>query len=405
MLKAKNLDEYRAALEHWYAPGANALYGDADGHIAYHALLGVPERSTESEYPGLHGRIPYDGTKATNDWKGPLSVATRPNVVDPEEGYLFSGNHMVVGSWYPHYTGMAGAGDTDRSLRLRYLLAEKLHEASGSGPAKPWDPPSADAKLSPADVLAIHGDSGSDVVRILRDALAALDDAGLLAATDERTTKAKNVLGALRVWKDSLTMTDPVTPLASFFAGNSASKFRNLVYPELACVWGGGQPGLSHFLKDIDRGAHDVATHPASQTYLVDMAAAAWDAAGKPGDPSTWPVAHNTFEVKYQANFFCQDDGSMSPCPLDDAQSFSVPLDVAYVGTILSQPGNSYSQLVDFSAIESSRAVMPPGASENPESPWFDNQLELWKAGELAPAPTALDTVIAEAVESVELTP
>jgi penicillin amidase len=402
MLAARNLEEYRAALEHWYAPGANAVYADADGHIAYHALLGIPERSTESAYPSLHGRIPYDGSKSSNDWKGPLPVAARPNSVDPPEGYLFSGNHMVVGSWYPHYTGFAGAGDTDRSLRLRYLLAEKLHQAPGAGPAKPWDPVSPDAKMSPADVLAVHGDAGSDVVRILRDALASLEAAGLIDSSPAGT-KARNTLAALAQWKNVLTYADPVTPLAGFLAGESASKFRNLTYPELACEWGGGQPGLSHFLKDIDNGEHDVTTHPASQKFLIEMAAAAWDEMGKPGAPNTWPTTTPTFQVKYQSNFFCHEDGSTSPCPLDDAQSLGVALDVQYVGTILSQAGNSYSQLVDFSALESSRAVMPPGASEDPSSQWFDNQVELWKDGALAPAPTSLESITADSVETVNL--
>ena len=392
MMQAKNLDEYRAALEHWYAPGANALYADGDGHIAYHALLGVPERSTEVEFSGLHGRIPYDGDTADKDWKGPLSVATRPNIVDPEEGYLFSGNHMVVGSWYPHYTGMAGAGDTERSLRLRYLFAEKLHHG------KPWDPPSADAKLSPEEVLAIHSDAGSDVVRILRDALEAMDAAGQLSG------KAKSTLEALRLWKNQLTMSDPVTPLASNFARMSASQFRNLNYPELACVWGGGEPGISHFLKDIDRGEHDVTAHPDSQKFLIDMAALVWDSHGKPGTADSWSAKPFPHQVKYQSNFFCKTTGiGDEPCSLDNAHQFVQPVDVEYIGTILSQPGNSYSQLVNFADLQASRAVFPPGASEDPASEWFKVQTPTWAAGELAVAPTALETVLGDAVESVNL--
>ncbi len=403
-MQAKNLDEYRAALEHWYAPGGNALYADGEGHIAYHALFGIPERATEVEFPGWHGRIPYDGSSSENDWKGPLSVAARPNVVDPAEGYLLSGNHMVVGSWYPHYTGLAGAGDTERSLRLRYLLAEKLHQSS-DGPAKPWDPPSPDAKLSPEEVLAIHRDAGSDVVRILRDALEQLDAAGQLAGTDARSIKAKQTLEALRVWKNELVMSDPVTPLASYLAFASGGQFRQLQYPGVACTWGGGQPGLSHFLKDIDRGTHDVTTHAPSREFLLDMAAHTWDTHGKAGAPSSWKTGKHPFEVKYQSNFFCKTTAASDTCSLDAAHVFTVPVEVEYIGTILSQPGNSYSQFVNFAALEQSRAVMPPGASEDPASPWFDNQVATWAAGELVTAPLALDAVLADAVESVSWSP
>ncbi len=401
MLQAKNLDQYREALAHWYTPGANALYAGDDGHIAYHALLGVPDRSTDSEYPNLEGRVPYDGSDSSHDWKGPLSVAERPNSVDPPEGYLFSANHMVVGSWYPHYTGFAGSGDTDRSLRLRYLFAAKLNQANGSGPAKPWDPPSADAKLTPDEVLAIHQDAGSDVVRILRDAYVALDQAGLLAGS----SKAQSLVTALVEWKDVLTLDDPVTPLASFLADNSASKFRNLNYPALACEWGGGQPGLNQFLKAIDKGELDVTTDTNAQAYLIDMAEGAWDKAGKPGAPDTWPLGSKKFDVIYQGNFFCKDDGSLSPCALDPQESLVAVLDVHHVGTILSQTGNSYSQFVDFSAIESSRAVLPPGESEDPSSQWFQNQIDTWQAKDLVSAPSSLDSVMTGSVESVTLEP
>jgi penicillin amidase len=400
MFQAKNLDEYRSALEHWYAPGANALYAGADGHIAYHTALAIPKRSLTTPYPGLHGRVPYDGSTSTNDWGDVLTADERPHNIDPSDGYLLSGNHLIVGDWFPYYTGTAGNGDTDRSFRLRYLLASKLR----TGTKKPWDPVDPDAKMTPDEVFAIHKDSGSDVVRITRDALAAIDQAGGLASAPQ----AKLTLTALQAWKDSFTVTDPVTQLATSLAGTMPGLFRagtpeKPLYPELACAYGGSFGGLTHMLRLIDKGELDPNADAFVKTYLIDMAVKAWAEAGKTGDPSTWKAHPITYDVLYQANFYCSTNGSGSPCALSPAGTTQVQLDVNFGGTILSQQNQSYSQLVDFADIESSKAILPPGINENPSSPLFANQVDTWKAGDLYVSPMDKALVMDGALGTTDL--
>jgi len=57
--------------------------------------------------------------------------------------------------------------------------------------------------------------------------------------------------------------------------------------------------------------------------------------------------------------------------------------------------------VVDLSDINNSRAFLPPGVSEDPRSPHFFDQVELWATGETRPAPLSRDEVI-KYVESVE---
>lgn len=400
MFQAKDLGEYQSALEHWYAPGANALYAGADGHIAYHTALAIPKRALQTQYPGFHGRVPYDGSKIANDWGDVLTAEERPHNVDPSEGYLLSGNHLVVGDWFPYYTGVSGGGDTDRSFRLRYLLASKLR----TGTKKPWDAVDPNAKMTPDDVLAIHQDAGSDVVRITRDALAAIDQAGGLASAPQ----AKLALTALQAWKDSFSDTDPVTPLATFLAGNMPGKFRAgtpqvPLYPELVCVYGGSYGGLTHMLRDIDKGDLDPNADALAKKYLIDMAVLAWQAQGKAGDPSTWKPQPVPFELLYQANFYCSKDGSSSPCALSPTGTSEVSLDVNFGGTILSQQGNSYSQSVNFADLESSKAILPPGINENPSSPLFSNMVDKWKSGDVYVSPMDKALVMDGALGTTEL--
>ncbi|MDI9367746.1 MAG: penicillin acylase family protein, partial [Thermotogota bacterium] len=71
--------------------------------------------------------------------------------------------------------------------------------------------------------------------------------------------------------------------------------------------------------------------------------------------------------------------------------------------TIWSQLGNSYTQIVDLSNIDNSRAFLPPGVSEDPRSPHFFDQVELWVAGETRPAPLSREEVMkyAESIETL----
>ena len=75
--------------------------------------------------------------------------------------------------------------------------------------------------------------------------------------------------------------------------------------------------------------------------------------------------------------------GSLHP-PYD----VKVPgLDCVTVETIWSQKGNSYVQIVDLANVDDSMSLLPPGVSEDPASPHFKDQLDLWVDGQLHPAP------------------
>ncbi|MEZ4365869.1 MAG: penicillin acylase family protein [Kofleriaceae bacterium] len=136
-MRATSLATYQDAIAHWATPSINSLYAgvDADapagdeGHIAYHSLLRIPDRVRQVvDGDDLTGRFPIDGTSSANVWTTLLGRQWAPHVVDPPAGYLLSGNHLPVGSWYDSvvYAGLAGTGDTYRSLRVRYRLAELL---------------------------------------------------------------------------------------------------------------------------------------------------------------------------------------------------------------------------------------------------------------------------------------
>jgi len=63
----------------------------------------------------------------------------------------------------------------------------------------------------------------------------------------------------------------------------------------------------------------------------------------------------------------------------------SPPLTCLDQGTIWSQPGNLYSQIVDLSDVDNSRSMMAPGNSEDGQ--FRTNQVALWVQGTTHPAP------------------
>ena len=45
MRASKNWDQFKQALSTWDSPAQNAVYGDVDGHIGYHATGHIPIRA------------------------------------------------------------------------------------------------------------------------------------------------------------------------------------------------------------------------------------------------------------------------------------------------------------------------------------------------------------------------
>jgi len=82
-------------------------------------------------------------------------------------------------------------------------------------------------------------------------------------------------------------------------------------------------------------------------------------------------------------------------------------MEVVQRGSIWSPTENAYSQIVDLSDIDNSRAMIAPGVSEDPESPFYLNQMDLWAKGQLRAAPLSRDRIedLAAATSVIEVKP
>lgn len=86
--KARNLKEFEKNFELHSNASNNTLYADADGNIAYFHANFIPRRD-----PKFDWTKPVDGSNPDTDWKGLLSFAESPNLVNPATGWVYNTNN------------------------------------------------------------------------------------------------------------------------------------------------------------------------------------------------------------------------------------------------------------------------------------------------------------------------
>jgi penicillin amidase len=146
---ARDFASFRAAAAGFEVPAQNLVYADVDGSIGYQAPGRVPIRSAGD------GRWPVPGWTGTFEWTGVVPYDELPNVLDPADGLVVTGNQAVVPPGYPYLlTGDWSYGY--RSQRLRELLEAAV---------------AAGRRLDAGDMLALQTDSRHPAFQALRPAL------------------------------------------------------------------------------------------------------------------------------------------------------------------------------------------------------------------------------------------
>ncbi|MFC9919475.1 penicillin acylase family protein [Agromyces binzhouensis] len=89
MNRAEGWDEFRAAAERFEVPSQNVVYADVDGNIGYQAPGRIPVRSAGD------GTVPLPGWTSENGWTGTVPYDELPSVLNPERGYIVTANNAV----------------------------------------------------------------------------------------------------------------------------------------------------------------------------------------------------------------------------------------------------------------------------------------------------------------------
>ncbi len=376
MMRAASFEEFNSALDGFRFPSVNLVAGDVEGNTMYRLLGAVPVRSARSP---LGGSIAQEGNSIVFQWQGSIPGEFMPQVTNPSGGNVLSANHRATGDWYPISLGLGtgGKGDSNRSARIRELLAELPQKAS------------------PQEVLDLMQNDCVEVGR--RDVAnmgSHLSELGLLSAD------AESAVNALASWRATGGQTTTNAD-GAFLAAKMNTKFRlPETGPELATNYGGGGNGYALFTKTItERLAADPDYVPTNDeiAFVDNVLSNAWTAA------STTPQSNWTSTYSAAGETVIDHFALIGLPGLGSEQAESVSLQCLLGGTVWSQSAQSYTQWVDLSNVDGSAAMMPLGNTENVASEFAQSQSGLWASGELRAAPLSISAIEAITQSTQEL--
>jgi acyl-homoserine lactone acylase PvdQ len=89
--------EFHDSLRDWVAPLQNIVHADIEGNIAYSHPGHIPIRARGD------GTIPVPGWSGEYEWTGYIPFEELPHVINPDRGYIVTGNNRIVDDDYPHF--------------------------------------------------------------------------------------------------------------------------------------------------------------------------------------------------------------------------------------------------------------------------------------------------------------
>ena len=374
MDQAKNFEEFREACNYSNIPGENMIWADREGNIGWQAVGIAPVRRNFS------GLVPVYGD-GTYEWDGYLPIKAKPNIYNPERGFLATANENVTPNTYEYWDAIGfNWSDPYRGNRVREVL-------------------SSGRRHSLADMAALQTDYLSIPARQLTP---------LLLKIESDDPMVQDAMTYLRDWDFRLTPNSVAAGIYNAWEQEIRQNMEELLVPEEA------QPYLSLQMKTVidhillpDGRFGDDPLASRDMFLLHSLQAALDKLQGKLGseDMSTWQYGQDKYKhVRFKH-------------PLSNAVKPDVR-EKLEVGT-LPRGGNSYTVnntsgndnqshgasfkiIVDTGDWDRTLSTNSPGQSGDPEHPHYRNLFELWAKDQYFPLFYSKDKI--KSVESYTLT-
>jgi penicillin amidase len=377
--RARNRDDFLAAVKAWKVPSENIVYADVKGIIGWVAAALTPIRTSGD------GLLPVPGAEGKYEWEGFLGVEDLPQMFNPASGLIVTANHNIQPAGYSHALSYEWALPY-RFERLRARLQEKDEFAL------------EDLRALQHDEMCLPG------LRLARLA-ARLDlPAGAperplveLLAKWDGVLSAESQAGAIySVWLQEL--------LTDFFRPYAPTKER------MNFLRGG--PGVEVLLKALERpdtfwfGADPVAGRDRLLRTTLVAAARKFDKLFA-GDKErrSWGRLHQaTFEhpLAYLGPAYAK---AFNPDPVERGGDSYTPNNARYDERFRQVHGASYRQLFDLADWDRALVTSVPGQSGQPGSSHYADLLPLWARGEYFPLPFSRTAVERLTQHRLVLTP
>lgn len=113
--RARDWQQFRAALSRLPAPASNFVYADIEGNIGYQAAGRMPVRRN------FAGDVPVDGASGEYEWEGFIPFDRLPSVLNPSGGLIVSANQNPFPPGYP-FPVNGGFSSPHRARQAEALL-------------------------------------------------------------------------------------------------------------------------------------------------------------------------------------------------------------------------------------------------------------------------------------------
>lgn len=368
MTKARDLNQWRAAMAELNLQMFNTCYADNQGNIFYVYNGAVPKRD-----PAFDWTKPVDGSNPKTEWQGLHEFEDLPQILNPNSGFLQTCNatpflttddgNPSIGD-FPAYMVQDRFDDKRRSKISRMLLREMNDITFDDWKQAAWDTtlywPLVNLPVAARELKVLHGTDSA----LAAKAQPLLDH---LLDWDCRSSIDSTQTTLCYQWYEELYGRGyPVETLKKEFVDDPAARFQALVtaagkiqafYGDWKVKWG----DVSRMQRHAN--VTDAATIPFSDS-LPSLPCA--------GVPGPLGVVFNTYYVP--------------PTPQRKKQYGAV--------------GGSFIGVYEFGDKVQAATVLQFGQSSDPKSPHFMDQAELYSKRQFKPAWFEWSDVLAHAKRS-----
>ncbi len=350
--RAKNWNEFLAAMERYRVPSENIVYADTEGNIGWQAAGMAPIRKNWS------GVLPVPGDSGEYEWSGFRRAADLPHVSNPANHFIATANHNILP---PGYTVPLGY---EWALPFRF---HRIEEMLGTR-----------RKFSVEDFERMQQDVASLPARRFQKILSTW--------SPEPASREAKAAELVRQWDGSLTMDSPAALIYEFWL---AQLPRAVFGPDI-----GPDTDLETLLRTLEHQPDPKALAKALHAALADL-----DRQCGPDMQSwQWGKIHR---ILFRHPLGVRDFDRGPVARPGDGYTVNATSGAHFQQT----NGASYRQILDVSDWDRSVMTNVPGESGDPQSPHYSDLIEDWAGGRYHSMPFSRQAVEAAAAERLTLAP
>ncbi|HEU4987707.1 MAG TPA: penicillin acylase family protein [Rhizobiaceae bacterium] len=372
-MRSKSYDSFKQAMAHWGAPTVNQVYADVAGQIGWLPAGYIPKRA------GWRGLVPVSGD-GRFEWQGFLEQSDKPEIVDPECGFVYSANEMNLPANWDH-DALPVSFEWHEDGR-----AERIASVFGKG-----------ARLGIKDSCALQTDVHSSVaVRLVRLLPDDADD---------------DCIAMLKAWDCSIDADSAAALLLEYWWSiflKPALLKRVAADPSLRALLAPGNSAAILAALEQDKGSivHEGRGDRAEllRTTLRQAHAALAEKFGKDTAAWRWGDLHKGYFGHALSG--AHKGRGLDVGPLAKGGSDTTVMMAAYdPGNFHVTTGASVRMVIDVGAWDESVAINAPGQSGDPSSPHYADLAPIWAAGGYVPLLYSKEAVAAATETVIRLEP